>query len=650
MGLLNWFGKHRSKIPHDESRKEKISMLERTLEKGKKYEGDPFYEHRMKGILPQTFEYGMNCFLDRIAEQNGEEVAQKVYEELKGIRGGCTITTSALEDIAGIPVLFGVRSASVALEAYNKVAANLGLGKKAHFKMDKKDLVKLMLEGSNLELTFFQKTGPKSIHAILARPSDILLDSEPWFAKAVDLHKAAKYKEALENYNRAVDTEPLDGRAWLNKGSLLLELQKYEEAVECFDRVIDIAPKMAGGGAWGNKAKACMELKDYEKAVVCSDKALEINPNRAGIWNYKACSLWELKRYKEGVECINKAIELEPSEPVLWRNKADVLWSMGEYAESVQCCDKALDIEPTNAEVWNIKGLALTELGKCTEAVKCYEYALKASPEMDEALLNMAKALNASKEYEKALECIDAALGINPQHAGMCEILNDKTYALCALERYEEAIECCNKALKIDETSASSWHNKAIALVMLEKRAECCNCVNHALLFDPEFSKQWKELLKLPIEPSRVFFIKNEGIFCSERSRIDIKKRDDSSLTIKQFIDGLDLPQVTDALIFGLVNKYAELESRSNVLEDGLKELNNIMLGHENMKTSSYDILRESSNEIIQEERKQIEMNQNEIETDIQRTNRLRDRIEKSLKDIRMEQRDIEEQLTGMCL
>lgn len=649
MGLLNWYRKHKSKIPR-ESRKEESSMLERTLTKAKKYGGDPFYECRIKGQLPQTFEYGMNCFLDRIAEQNGEEVAQKVYEELKGIRGGCTITTSALEDIPGIPVLFGVRSGSVALEAYNKAAVKLGLDKQAFFKLDKKDLVRLMLEGSNLELSFFQKTGPKSLHAILARPSDVLLDSEPWFVKAVDLHKAGKYEEALENYNKAIDTEPLDGRAWLNKGSLLVELKNYEEAVKCFDTVIDIAPKMVGGGAWGNKAKACMELKDYEKAVVCSDKALEINPNRAGIWNYKACSLWELKRYKEGVECINKAIELEPSEPLLWRNKADALWGMGEYEESVQCCDKALDIEPTNAEVWNIKGLALTKLGKCTEAVKCYEYALKASPEMDEALLNMAKALNELKEYEKALECIDAALGINPQHAGMCEILNDKTYALCALERYEEAIECCNKALKIDETSASAWHNKAIALIMLEKWAECCNCVNHALLFDPELSKQWKELLKLPIEPSRVFFIKNEGIFCSERKTIDIKNKDDSSLTIEQFIDGITPTQMIDALTFALVNKYAKLESKGNVLEDALKELNNIMLCSENMKTSSYDMLRESSNEIIHEERKQIEMNQNEIETDIQRTNRLRDRIEKSLKDIRMEQRDIEEQLTGMCL
>ena len=570
MGLLNWYRKHKSKIPC-ETREEEGSMLESTLIKAKQYGGDPFYECRIKGQLPQTFEYGMNCFLDRIAEQNGEEVAQKVYEELKGIRGGCTITTSALEDIPGIPVLFGVRSGSVALEAYNKAAVKLGLDKNAFFKLDKKDLVRLMLEGSNLELTFFQKTGPKSLHAILARPSDVLLDSEPWFVRAVDLHKAGKYKEALENYNKAIDTEPLDGRAWLNKGSLLVELKNYEEAVKCFDRVIDIAPKMVGGGAWGNKAKACIELKDYEKAVVCSDKALEINPKRAGIWNYKAYSLCELKRYKEAVECINKAIKLEPLEPILWRNKADALWGVGRYEESVQCCDKALDIEPKNAEVWNIKGLALAKLGKYREAVKCYEYAIKASPEMDEALLNMAKALNESKEYEKAVECINTALEINPKHAAMCEILNDKTYALCELERYEEAIECCNKALKIDRTSASAWHNKAIALVMLEKWAECCSCVNHALLFDPELSKQWKELLKLPIEPSRVFFIRNEGVFCLERERIDIKNEEDSSLTIKQFIDGIRPTQLIDAVTFALVNKYAKLESQGNVLEYELK-------------------------------------------------------------------------------
>jgi len=48
----------------------------------KNYNGDPFYEYRKKKILPAKFEYGMNCFLDRLLETEGKVVAQKTYEEI----------------------------------------------------------------------------------------------------------------------------------------------------------------------------------------------------------------------------------------------------------------------------------------------------------------------------------------------------------------------------------------------------------------------------------------------------------------------------------------------------------------------------------------------------------------------------------------
>ena len=52
MGLLNWYRKHKSKIPR-ESRKKESPMLKSTLTKAKKYGGDPFYESRIKGQLPE---------------------------------------------------------------------------------------------------------------------------------------------------------------------------------------------------------------------------------------------------------------------------------------------------------------------------------------------------------------------------------------------------------------------------------------------------------------------------------------------------------------------------------------------------------------------------------------------------------------------
>ena len=94
--------------------KEVYDMFKRTCEKAKKCGGDPFYEYRKRKILPEKFEYGMNCFFDRFVESHGEELVQNAYEELKKIpnsyeldeypRPGYDIICDSKE----IPVLFGV--------------------------------------------------------------------------------------------------------------------------------------------------------------------------------------------------------------------------------------------------------------------------------------------------------------------------------------------------------------------------------------------------------------------------------------------------------------------------------------------------------------------------------------------------------------
>jgi len=508
MGLLERLGIRKSSVNNEKGGKtfstqdeeyssfpknSKVSaMLEKTKEKARKYGGDPFYEYRKKGILPDKFEYGMNCFLDRIAEEHSEEVAQKTYEELKKIPGGCKIIWSAGEDIPGIPILLSVRGIAPALKAYNAAAEKLGIDKKTVYSLEKESLIRMILEGSNLTVYLFKKTAPKTVHAVLARLSDIFLDSEPLFAKAVDFHKSGKYKEALDFYNKAIEAEPLDARAWLNKGTILAEQKNFKEAIECFDQVINIAPKMAGGGAWINKAYALEELGENKKALVCFDEALKINPKRFGLWNSKARIFLELKRYDEALKCIDRAIELEPSELILWRNKADILLAMGRYKESVDSCDRALQIDDKNADVWNIKGLAFfIKLKNYEEALKCFNKALKIHPNFDEAWLNKSQVLSKLGKYIEAVKCVEKAVEINPKRAGSWEVLNDLSAYLTEIGEFKKAVECIDKATQLEPSNSMLWNNKAGILIVLKKFEEAKESSDRALEINPKLATAW---------------------------------------------------------------------------------------------------------------------------------------------------------------
>ncbi len=96
-------------------------MFDLLQEKIKKNGADPFKEYRNAKTLPETFIYGMNCYVDRLAESEGDLFAQMAYEEIKKDPGNYVIDKSARgEDIKDTPVLFGV-TLYAGLEAENKL-------------------------------------------------------------------------------------------------------------------------------------------------------------------------------------------------------------------------------------------------------------------------------------------------------------------------------------------------------------------------------------------------------------------------------------------------------------------------------------------------------------------------------------------------
>lgn len=90
--------------------------------------GDPFRDYRRTRSLPNKFQYGMCCLLDRIVEMEDEDVAQKTYQQIKAVPDSYTIDTSGTRfDIPGIPILFSLTDLHAGLTALHKAIAGTGL-------------------------------------------------------------------------------------------------------------------------------------------------------------------------------------------------------------------------------------------------------------------------------------------------------------------------------------------------------------------------------------------------------------------------------------------------------------------------------------------------------------------------------------------
>lgn len=86
--------------------------------------GDPFSEHRRRNILPEKYEFGMNCLLDCFTQMAGLESAQKTYEVIKQDSQSYTICKDCppATPETGVPILFTIANLDVVHKTSHRAA------------------------------------------------------------------------------------------------------------------------------------------------------------------------------------------------------------------------------------------------------------------------------------------------------------------------------------------------------------------------------------------------------------------------------------------------------------------------------------------------------------------------------------------------
>ena len=81
--------------------------------------GDPFAEHRRRNVLPEEYEFGMNCLLDTLMQLGGLERAQRTYAVIREDPRSYTICRNCppATPETGTPILFTLANLDVAFKA-----------------------------------------------------------------------------------------------------------------------------------------------------------------------------------------------------------------------------------------------------------------------------------------------------------------------------------------------------------------------------------------------------------------------------------------------------------------------------------------------------------------------------------------------------
>jgi serine/threonine protein kinase/tetratricopeptide (TPR) repeat protein len=92
-----------------------------------------------------------------------------------------------------------------------------------------------------------------------------------------DMNKE-KVRQALENYNAAIDLDPDYGPFWRSRGAVHSRLQDYDGAVKDYTRAIDLAP-VPYARNFNRRGRAYSNLDKYPEAVKDFTEAIRIKPD-----------------------------------------------------------------------------------------------------------------------------------------------------------------------------------------------------------------------------------------------------------------------------------------------------------------------------------------------------------------------------------
>ena len=262
---------------------------------------------------------------------------------------------------------------------------------------------------SQLHSNITSARSPKSVNA---PPASSDADGKPTaFDCARNPHsslRATTGRTYLDLDARAGATQDRRAREYCRRGNHLFLEARYTEAIEAYDRAIQLCPSYHQ--VWCNRGSAFFQLEQYERAIADTDRALALQPNYAEAWNNRGTALAKLKRIPEALISYNKALQLQPKYPDAWINRGLVLMELGQYGEALFAYTKADEYQSGDRDIWFYRGQAFKALGQYSDAIDAFDRAGTLQPEQPKFFYHQATCYALQGNIDLALKNLQQAI------------------------------------------------------------------------------------------------------------------------------------------------------------------------------------------------------------------------------------------------
>ena len=160
-----------------------------------------------------------------------------------------------------------------------------------------------------------------------------------YFFQGTIKYNQGNYQEAIVDFNRAVELNPLDAQIFYNRGLAKYFLEDNLGAADDFTKAIELDPLDADSYDMRGNAKSL--AGDEKGALSDYNKAVELNPQQIDFYVNRALTKINLEDYQGAITDLTKALEILSAEPSDFTVHSDAYYIRGNAREKLNNLDGA---------------------------------------------------------------------------------------------------------------------------------------------------------------------------------------------------------------------------------------------------------------------------------------------------------------------
>jgi len=225
----------------------------------------------------------------------------------------------------------------------------------------------------------------------------------------------AIWKDSEALWTKVIDVYHDSYYAFTARGNTKAKLKDYKDAIEDYNKAISLDPKYAE--VYSDRGRAYNNLKNFDAALLDYSKAIELSPKFSEAFNGRGAVLASRGRLDEALSDLNFAIKINPKFTDAYNNRGSAKVDKGDVKGAIEDYSRAISLNPGYEEAYTNRGAALTLIGKMDEALADFNKAIQINPKYYKPYENIASLYYNKGEYKESLQYFDEVVRIMPEYA-----------------------------------------------------------------------------------------------------------------------------------------------------------------------------------------------------------------------------------------